>query len=266
MGADQAIDWAKDAASALDWWRDAGVDVLVEDAPTGWLSAAPPVHPEEGLSGAKARLEGHAQGLRNASSHALSRSPARTVRVAGELAPLPATLAEFLAWRAGEAAPEAGWHGPALAATGPIEAETMVLVDCPDRDDRDLLSGAAGRLFDRMLAAIGLERAGVHVAAVCWKRPTAGRVPRDVETRLGEIARHHVALVAPKQLILMGNAASRAVLSMESVEARGRLRALNHKNGTEGHALATHHPRLLLERPEMKAQAWKDLLLIGGNR
>ena len=264
MGADQTIDWAKEAASALEWWHDAGVDVLVEDAPAGWLDSPPSVCPEEGLSGAKARLEGQSQVLRDASSHALSRSSARTEGGAADFAPLPPALAVFLEWRAGGEAPEAGWHGPAIASTGPDTAELMVLVDCPERDDRDLLGGAAGRLFDRMLAAIGVARDAVHVAAVCWKRPTAGRVPREVETRLGEIARHHVELVAPKRLILMGNAASRALLTMELTEARGRLRVLNHKSGKEGHVLATFHPRFLLERPEMKAQAWRDLLLIGG--
>lgn len=266
MGADQTIDWAKEAASALEWWRDAGVDVLVEDAAAGWLAPPLNVRAEEGLSGAKVRLEGQSQVFRDASSHALNRSSARTKGGAANFAPLPATLAAFLDWRTGDEAPEAGWHGPAIASTGPEAAELMVLVDCPERDDRDLLSGQAGRLFDRMLAAIGLSRDAIHLAAVCWKRPTAGRVPRDVEARLGAIAQHHVALVAPKRLILMGNAASRAVLSMDVPEGRERLRALNHRSGTEGQALATFHPRLLLERPEMKAQAWRDLLLIGENR
>lgn len=251
MGADQSIDWAHEAASALEWWQDAGVDVLVEDAAVDWLAAPATAHSDESSIGAKARLDGQDPARRDASSPGLH-------------TPLPDALPAFLDWRRGDAAPEAGWHGPALAAIGPADAELMVLVDCPERDDRDLLGGAAGRLFDRMLAAIGVERAAVHLAAVCWKRPTAGRVPRDVEARLGVIARHHVELVAPGRLILMGNAASRAVLSVEMAESRGRLRSLNHKNGKKGQALATFHPRFLLERPAMKAEAWKDLLLIGG--
>ena len=39
MGADQNIDWIAAAASALDWWRDAGVDVVVDDAIVNWLEA-----------------------------------------------------------------------------------------------------------------------------------------------------------------------------------------------------------------------------------
>jgi uracil-DNA glycosylase len=264
VGADQTIDWAREAASALTWWQDAGVDVLVEDAAVAWLSAAS-VRAEERLSVCEDASRSTARALRDGPSPGTSPGsvPPQGER---EWEPLPTTLPAFLDWRAGEAAPEFGWHGPAIAAAGPADAAVMVLVDCPERDDRDLLGGAAGRLFDRMLAAIGLSRDAVHLAAVCWKRPTAGRVPRDVEARLGAIARHHVDLVAPKRLILMGNAASRAVLSMALTEGRERLRALNHRSGTEGQALATFHPRFLLERPEMKAQAWRDLLLIGDNR
>ena len=46
MGADQHIDWAKEAASALSWWSDAGVDVLVEDEAFGWLVRQPEHAPE----------------------------------------------------------------------------------------------------------------------------------------------------------------------------------------------------------------------------
>jgi uracil-DNA glycosylase family 4 len=233
MGADQHIDWTKEAASALAWWSDAGVDVLVEDEAFGWLT-----RPAE-----------HAP------------APA-----APATATLPATLAAFTGWRLGPEAPEAAWGAPLLPASGPVDAPLMVLVDCPERDDRGaLLGGTAGKLFDRMLAAIGLTREEIHLAAVCVARPIAGRMPRDTEARLAEIARHHLALVAPPRLLVLGNAASRAVLSAEFAEARGSLRSVNHKGGTTTTAAASFHPRFLLEKPVCKAEAWKDLqMLMGG--
>lgn len=233
MGADQHIDWANEAASALSWWSDAGVDVLVEDAAFGWLTRAP------------------------------DRAP---VPAAASSTALPATLDAFAGWRLGPHAPEASWGAPLLPATGPADAALMVLVDCPERDDRDaLLGGPAGRLFDRMLAAIGLSRDQIHLASVCAARPIAGRMPRDTEARLAEIARHHVALVAPPRLLVLGNAASRAVLAAELADARGSLRSINHKGGTTTTATASFHPRFLLEKPVCKAEAWKDLqMLMGG--
>ena len=237
MGADQSIDWRQAAASALAWWAEAGVDVLVDDAARNWLAAPAPRTPD--------------------------RPP--PIAVAPVAAPdaLPAGLEAFLAWRAGHAAPEAGWPGGWVAASGPADAALMVLVDCPDRGDDagGLLSGAAGRLFDRMLGAIGLSREAVHLATVCAKRPTAGRSPADLHARLAAITAHHVGLVAPKRLLLLGNAASRAVLGTELQEARGISHRFNHSGG-ESAVVASYHPRFLLEKPAAKAGAWADLQVL----
>ncbi len=238
MGAYQTID-AAHYASALDWWRDAGVDVLVDDAVRDWLAVAPPA-PTVALVQADA--------------------PAPT-------GALPDTIAAFATWRLGPDAPEAGWSGVSVAATGPVDARVMVLVDCPEREDGDagaLLSGTGGRLLDRMLASVGLSRDTVHLAAVCARRPSAGRMPRDVEARLGEVARHHVELIAPQRLLLLGDATSRAVLSADRQSVRGSLQPFNHKKGQTG-VIASLHPRLLMERPALKAESWRDLrMLVAG--
>ncbi|WP_419808145.1 uracil-DNA glycosylase family protein [Sphingomonas sp.] len=232
MGVEHLGDWQAAAASTLDWWREAGVDVVVDDSPRDWLAKVAPV--------------------------------AAAAPVAPDPASLPATLAEFLAWRGGDAAPEASWRGVSIAASGPLDATLMVLVDCPDRDDRDcLLSGDAGRLFDRMLAAIGLTREAVHLAAVCAKRPLGGRMPGEVQVELHRLARHHVGLLAPERLLLMGDGAARAILDRQVTAARGTPHAIDHGDGAT-RTVATFHPRLLLERPAQKADAWRDLQLLMG--
>ncbi|WP_298673397.1 uracil-DNA glycosylase family protein [uncultured Sphingomonas sp.] len=251
MGADQIFDWAKASASTLEWWEAAGVDVLVSDDPFDWLAAPEAETPARAAD---------------------SRAPDRADQAAPPAAParralaLPPTLEGFLAWRIGADAPEAGWGGALIGASGAASADLMILADCPDRDDRDeLFSGETARLFDRMLAAIGRTRADVHLAAVAAARPIAGRLPREQQDALFEIARHHVALVAPKRLLTLGNAASRALLSMDVAEARGRLHPVDHKGGRKTEVVASYHPRLLRERPAAKAEAWRDLqLLIGG--
>lgn len=239
MGADQHLDWMSSAASALDWWQEAGVDVLVDDASRDWL--AEPMAAPVAFAAPVAPLE----------------APAA----------MPATLADFIAWRSGDAVPEVEWRGVSIAASGPADADIMVLVDCPDKDDGAaglLMTGTTGVLFDRMLAAIGLNREMIHLAAVCAKRPVAGRMPREVEARLADISKHHIGLVAPKRLLLLGNAASRAILGAEMPGTRGSLHAFNHKRGQTG-VVASFHPRFLIEKPAAKAEAWKDLqLLMGG--
>lgn len=248
MGADQNIDWSGERAAVLaatlEWWRDAGVDVLVEDAPRDWLADAP-----------------------DAFAPLL---PALSVRDAPAAAPgltgtLPDTLDAFLEWRAGGEAPEAQWRGRSVAPSGPLDADLMILVDCPERDEGDrLIGGAAGRLFDRMLAAIGRTRDDVRIASVCSARPPTGRMAPAIAGRLGEIARHHVALAGPKTLLVMGDAANRAMLSTNSEEGRGRLHSLNHKSGKQTVAVATYHPRTLIEHPRLKAGAWRDLQMLMG--
>lgn len=224
-------DWRAAAASALDWWREAGVDVLVDDAPRDWL--------------------------------AREVAPAPAAAPVVEAPALPATLEAFLRWRAGSAAPEGAWRGVSVAASGPHDAQWMVLVDCPDQGEDCLLGGAAGRLFDRMLAAMGLTRGAVHLAAVCARRPVAGRLPRELADELHRLAAHHVGLLGPKRLLLLGDAAARALTGADVLRARGRLHRINHDGG-ETAAVATFHPRLLLERPAQKADTWRDLQLLMG--
>lgn len=237
VGADQFFE-AGLYASALEWWRDAGVDVLTEGSPHDWLAAPAPRAPA---------------------------APAPAAPAPGVPA-LPDTLDAFLAWREGADGPDADWGGERVLASGPADARVMVLLDQPDRDDCAagvLLSGAAGRLFDRMLAAVGLSRDAVYVASVCVRRPATGRLPRGSEARLAEVAMHHLSLVRPERLLLLGEAASRAVLGPDMGATRGILHWVNHRSGTSG-AVASLHPRLLLQRPAVKAEAWRDLRLVFG--
>jgi uracil-DNA glycosylase len=233
VGANQIFE-ADLYASALEWWRDVGVDILVDGNPRDWL-AAPAAVPVAMPAASPVRPD-----------------------------TLPDTLEAFLTWRTGPDAPDAGWGGDAVLASGPVDAEIMVLLDQPDRDDcaeGRLLSGAAGRLFDRMLAAVGLSRDVVYVAAVCVRRSATGRPARGSEAKLAEAAMHHLSLVRPKRLLLLGDAASRAVLASDASAARGILHRVDHREGTSD-AVASFHPRLLLQRPAAKAEAWRDLRLL----
>ena len=242
MGADQNHDWRASIASALEWWRDAGVDCEIDDSPRDWLARAgvPPVAEQLPEQGREAAVE----------------------------APmLPATLEEFAVWRLGAATPEAGWPGQALGTQGDAASGLMIVVDMPDREDDaagQLLSGSAGALFDRMLAAIGRDRQSIYLAALAVKRPPAGRVTEETAQKLEALIRHHLSLARPKRVLLLGNAASRAITGLDVANARASLRKVNHDGGTS-EVVASFHPRFLLEKPVAKADAWKDLrVLMGG--
>ena len=72
-----------------------------------------------------------------------------------------------------------------------------------------------------------------------------------------EIARRHVALARPKRLLLLGDGPCVALLGKPLPQARG------HVHKIEGvRAVATFHPRQLINQPSNKSRAWQDLLLL----
>ncbi|MBD8678822.1 uracil-DNA glycosylase family protein [Sphingomonas sp. CFBP 13720] len=238
MGADQHIDWHGQAASALEWWHDAGVDLLVEDVPRDWFAVPPPTAVPVAVA-----------------------SPRAAAALAAVDA-LPDTLDAFVAWRASDAAPEATWNVDPIPFAAVADAPLMVLADIPEEDDSaeaGLLTGPVGVLLDRMLAAIGLSRAEIAVATIAAARPLTGHVSPASATELYRLARHHVTLARPRRLLLLGDAPRLAMLG-EPVE-RGALQILEH-GGIACPTIATFHPRFLLAQPRMKAEAWRHLQLL----
>ncbi|WP_242415431.1 uracil-DNA glycosylase family protein [Sphingomonas panni] len=232
MGADQHISWHEAAASALEWWSDAGVDTLVEDELRDWFAVpAAPVRPL-----------------------AVTSAPAADLP--------PDTLDAFLTWRMGDAVPEASWNAGRVPVVAQKNPSLMILTDLPEPDDSaeaGWMTGPVGVLLDRMLAAIGEVRDTVVVAGIAHARPLTGRMPADAQGALEELARRLVTLVAPRKLLLFGAEPCRALLGPDG--SRGGLRTLNH-DGIACPTIATFHPRFLLERPLAKAETWRHLQLL----
>lgn len=233
------------AASLVRWWQDAGLDVLVEERPRNWLIAP------------------RAENAPAKSAPKPDSAPSVTPQ-----ATLPVTLEAFRAWLADSPdLPEANWGPKRLLPAGDPASGLMVLCGVPEKGDAEaglLLSGEMGRLFDRILAAIGRDRSSIWLAALATVRPVGGQLAPEAARRLAEIARHHVGLVAPKRLLILGDQASRALLGADVRDMRGKLRTVN-CNDTTVEAVATFHPRTLLGTPSAKAEAWKDLQLLLGD-
>lgn len=233
---------AQAITSYLDWWSAAGLTDAVDDAPCAWL--APPV--ERGMPLATV---------------AIQRSVAAPVAPQSAEAPLPADLAAFDAWLADAAdLPGADWSARRILPAGPAAAPLMLLADVPEPADIEagqLFSGKQGQLVDAMLAAIGLSRAQCRIGSVALTRPVGGRIDGAAAPRLSALARHHVALAAPRALLLLGQQSAQLV-AQSAIPATPDKQDLNH-NGVTTAAFAIHHPRLLLERPLLKRPAWETL-------
>lgn len=228
MGAQAAQDWQAGVASALEWWSDAGVDVLVEDAPRDWL-------------------------VRPAMAAEAAKNVAATLDAAPEI--LPTSVADFEEWRLSSAAPEHAWHRPLVRPTGSAQNQLVIFADMPcDSDQAVLMDGPSGQLLDRMLAAIGLDRDSVYVGALTYAHPLGQRIPMDQAERLIQLARHHLTLLKPERLLLFGPSAERLLDSPPNEE--GEITPF----GCTTRVAMTYHPRFLLERPAAKREAWKALL------
>ncbi|MEA3061257.1 MAG: uracil-DNA glycosylase [Sphingomonadales bacterium] len=227
MKGDDDFSAAEAAASVLRWWGDAGVDVLLDEKPRDWLK--PP-------------------------------APAAPVEVKGE-GP-PEQLGLFRAWLAeSPALPYAAPAAPRVCPSGDPESDLMILTDMPSSEDcaaGTLISGEAGRLFDRMLAAIGRSRDTIYLAALSCLRSPDGRFNTDSAKSCAALARHHAGLVKPKALLIFGDAASKALLGLPLAQARGKWHDLPTHAGPV-RALVTLPPSYLLNQPSAKAHAWADL-------
>ncbi len=149
---------------------------------------------------------------------------------------------------------------------GMAGAPVMIIGEAPGRDedmDGRPFVGRAGQLLDRMLAAIDLSRqahdaeSAVYITNVLPWRPPGNRTPeaREIAMMLPFVQRH-IALAAPKYVVLMGNTPCQALLGRAGIT---RIRG----QWTEAVGLPTlpmFHPAYLLRQPAAKREAWADLL------
>ena len=153
-------------------------------------------------------------------------------------------------------------------ADGRPEARVMIIGEAPGRDE-DMQGkpfvGRAGKLLDRMFAAIGMNRAApapdhaLYITNVLPWRPPQNRDPKPEEVAMMlPFVERHVALVDPEILVLMGNHSCQALLGRTGIT---RLRG----TWTEAlgrPALPMFHPAYLLRNPQAKRAAWHDLLML----
>lgn len=143
----------------------------------------------------------------------------------------------------------------------------MIIGEAPGREE-DLAGkpfvGRAGLLLDKMLLAIGLTEADVHITNIVYWRPPGNRTPTLQEAQVCRpFLERQVELVGPSVVLLLGGPAAHSIL--ETSEGIMRLRG-KWKDVTLGQhktrALPSLHPAYLLRTPAAKRSAWHDLLAV----
>ena len=125
-----------------------------------------------------------------------------------------------------------------------------------DRQGRPFV-GAAGKLLDKIIAAMGLQREAVYIANVVKCRPPGNRDPQpdEVETCL-PFLNQQLVLIDPEFIVTLGRHATQTLL--ETSDPISRLRGRFFDYG-KAKLMPTFHPAYLLHNPNKKAYVWADI-------
>jgi len=124
--------------------------------------------------------------------------------------------------------------------------------------------GRAGKLLDKMLAAIQLDRTKVYISNVVNYRPPSNRKPTDEEIkRYLPFLINHIEIINPKIILLLGSTALNALIGNEVVISKARGNWMQKQIGlNKSWIIASFHPAFLMRQPEQKKLAWVDLKMI----
>jgi len=287
MSADETTH--KLAGRILAWYEAMGVDAALADPPLDWLARG------ERAPGAQFSLASVPSQTvpagRPIGGPVASEARAPTRQPYDPPPPTPKPARQFPA-RAAAAADAPGevagakslaelgamlgrFEGCGLKATaknlcfyrGAERARLMIIGEAPGREE-DLegkpFVGRAGVLLDKMLAAIGLGEADVHITNIVYWRPPGNRTPTPQEAlACRPFLERQVALVAPQVVLALGGAAAKHLFDVAEgiMRIRGKWRELT-LGGHTSAAMATLHPAYLLRTPAAKGMAWRDLLAV----
>ncbi len=150
---------------------------------------------------------------------------------------------------------------------GNINSKIMIIGEGPgaqeDIEGKPFV-GRAGKLLDKMLTAIQLNRTKVYISNVVNYRPPANRRPTEAEIgRYLPFLKSHIEIINPKILVLLGKTALNALLGDDIVISKARGKWVQKEIGSvKPWIIASFHPAFLMRQPEQKKLAWVDLKMI----
>src|SRR5579862_8964870 len=256
----------KDARDLLAFYVEAGADALLGEAPVDRMADEVSPPPAGGRPDSEAVRVG-ASNQRTVSGH--NPTPDRLRRSAPPPAGEGKALAspDAAAMAAREAARTAAnlddlrkllesFEGCALRNTatqlvfadGNPEGRLMFVGEAPGHEE-DISGrpfvGRSGKLLDRMIEAIGLDRTKVYIANVVPWRPPGNRTPTPQETAIClPFMSRQIALVNPRVLVCLGQSATLTLLGLKEgiTRTRGVWREYACENGRAIAALPMFHP------------------------
>jgi DNA polymerase len=263
----------KDARDLLAFYLDAGADALMGEEPVDRMADEAPPPPM--ANGQRARAENSStpdrlprSGPPPAAEAKALVSPDAAAMAAREAAKTAANLDELRALLENfEGCSLRNTATQLVFADGNPEGRVMFVGEAPgyeeDVSGRPFV-GRSGKLLDRMIEAIGLDRTKVYIANVVPWRPPGNRTPTPQETAIClPFIRRQIELADPDILVCLGGPSMQTLLNTRDGITRTRGKWFPYDTGTrEIRAMATFHPAFLLRSPLQKRLSWRDFLAI----
>jgi len=256
----------KPVRDLLDFYTEAGVDALLGEDPVDRFAAVEVPAPPARIAQRAASLPALETKPRAATSAPpapdeaamAARTAAKNVKTLDELR---AILDKF------EGCSLKATATQLVFADGNPTARLMFVGEAPGRDE-DIeglpFVGRSGKLLDRMLAAIGLDRTSVYIANIVPWRPPGNRTPTPQESQIClPFILRQIELADPDILVCLGGPSAQALLGIKDGITKTRGRWFTFDTGKrEIRAMPTFHPAFLLRSPLQKRFAWRDFLAI----
>ena len=147
---------------------------------------------------------------------------------------------------------------------GNFRSKTMLVGEGPGQKEDEIgkpFMGDAGKLLNKMLAAIDIKRESIYITNVVNYRPPNNRKPTTAEiNKYSKFLYEHISIINPKILIIMGGTAMEALIgnNFKISKERGIWKDVIIKGKTYL-SIVTFHPAYLLRQPDQKKYSWIDL-------
>ena len=149
---------------------------------------------------------------------------------------------------------------------GNPKADIVLVGEAPGKNE-DLQGepfiGRGGKLLDKILEAINLNRKKVFILNVLKCRPPENRDPKPQEILECEPhLKKQLELINPKLIVALGRIAAMTLLKTK--DSLTNMRNKIHKY-EKIDLIVTYHPAALLRNPNFKKPTWEDFKLIRNN-
>ena len=147
---------------------------------------------------------------------------------------------------------------------GNFRSKIMLVGEGPGQKEDEIgkpFMGDAGKLLNKMLAAIEIKRESIYITNVVNYRPPNNRKPTTAEiNKYSKFLYEHISIINPKILIIMGGTAMEALIgnNFKISKERGIWKDVIIKGKTYL-SIVTFHPAYLLRQPDQKKYSWIDL-------